>query len=282
MKKGFTLIELLVVIAVIGMLASIVLVSLKGTREKASIAKAEQFASSVHHVLAAEARGVWDFNGNANDSSGYGNDGTLSPSGVTSAADRNGEPNKAYSFNGTTGYIDIGAPSSLNIPGALTVSAWINPPASGNVDAGALLFEGSADTNNQQLRFVYYETGIIEVGHALSGDFNRWRTAEGSVVNDAWSNVVVTRRSGANPFGYAVYINGVSYPLSQYAGANGTVPAVISKWAIGAPGAFIADALFNGVIDDVRIYAQAITAVEAQHLYVQEFLRRRLASLFGI
>ena len=144
MKKGFTLIELLVVIAVIGMLASIVLVSLRGTREKATMAQVLQFASQVNHALGAYAVGIWSFDEGsgttAMDSSGYGNDGTINGGASYNCSDTpfhevgSGAGKCSLGFDGVNDYMSIGDPANESLDfgeGSFTVSFWINILAGG-------------------------------------------------------------------------------------------------------------------------------------------------------
>lgn len=65
----------------------------------------------------------YPFNGNANDESGNLNNGTVF--GATSTADRFGNANRAYFFDGVNDYIRAPHSSSLDITGPITISSWI-------------------------------------------------------------------------------------------------------------------------------------------------------------
>jgi len=66
--------------------------------------------------------GYWPFNGNANDETGNGNNRTIN--GPTLTADRNGNSNSAYSFDGINDYMEGSTNAILNLDN-FTYSCWI-------------------------------------------------------------------------------------------------------------------------------------------------------------
>ena len=66
--------------------------------------------------------GWYPFNGNANDESGNGRNGTVN--GATISSDRIGKLNSVYDFDGTDDYISVTNTPFTNSP--FTISAWIN------------------------------------------------------------------------------------------------------------------------------------------------------------
>jgi formylglycine-generating enzyme required for sulfatase activity len=74
----------------------------------------------------AESTGLiayWPFDGNANDASGNGHNGIVH--GATLTEDRCGNPNSAYLFDGSNGYIEVPHANELN-PEDLTIALWVN------------------------------------------------------------------------------------------------------------------------------------------------------------
>ena len=269
---GFTLIELLVVIAVIGVISSIILVSMKGTRGKARITTGMQFSQTINHTLGAYAVGIWSFNegggGIANDWSGYANHGTIV--GATYVGGPAGGDNDtpyhvlgqkegkyALSFNAASDYVNCGQGTSLELE-MLTIEYWIKPPTGGDSSwrythirklggpgrpywtygrvGSNFTFEMRPDDNSYH---ILSTTGI-------SWDSAKWYHLAWTYDNDTGL--------------WQVFVNGVQNndKTDKITLCTGT-----GVLRIGGPD------LFNGAIDEVRIYERALSAVQIQQRYVE-------------
>ena len=86
--------------------------------------------------------GYWPFNGNANDESGTGNNGTVN--GATLTTDRFGNANSAYNFNGSSEFIEVTHNSSLTFTTGVSFSFWLNIPDSSLNTTGLVTRQCSA------------------------------------------------------------------------------------------------------------------------------------------
>jgi len=218
------------------------------------------FSQVPNYVPANGLVGWWPFNGNANDESGNGNNGTVN--GATLTIDRNGVANQAYTFDVNQ---KIGT-FITNFP-VYSVSIWakIN---TWNLGIGT--FNGGALASHKTDGFYGNGWGLEHNG---TNNQNQWSWFEyngnnyvqqynGTPQLNAWFHVVLTSDSQGSR---KLYIDGIL--TDTYNGA-----AIISggnnyEFKIGA----LIDGQtiwwFKGDLDDVGYWNRALTDCEIQDLY---------------
>ena len=263
-QQGFTLLELLVVIAIIGLLASIVLVSYEGSTDKARLAKTLSWAGGVSHLLGDKAVGVWTFDNiegaTVYDDSGNGNDGVIS-----GATQTEGVVGQALSFDSSDVVVINNSPS-LNDYQELTLSAWIKPVIDGGYDGIIDKYYYPGACYKRQFLFGRWPTNKICFWMGYNdgaSSVSVCTPTDSSLVKDGWTHVAATWSRASNTM--KVYINGTEKASYTNASLNWTTNTTCSlqvgRYSTGS------SYVFNGLIDDVRIFSEALPQARVQQLY---------------
>lgn len=200
-----------------------------------------------NQVAASNLVGWWKLNGNASDSSGNGNTGTVY--GAVPAVGANGVVNGAYRFNGTSDYIQA-APVSLS---RFTISAWAKPNGI-QTDSAAIVADEYPGNVNYAM---FFSSGsLVMQGGIFMGGWTY--TPTNTLIDNTWSNVVLTYDGST----MALYINGAlagSTPYVATPASSGKSLHIGKRWDLNN--------FFKGSIDDVRIYNKSLSISEVQSIY---------------
>ena len=198
----------------------------------------------------------YPFNGNANDESGNGNNGTIY--GATLTPDKDGNIDSAFYFNGVDSYIEMPDDDSLDLTNTFTISTWVNQYSVGE-DGYAIVNKTTPGVND----------GYLFDTHANSN----WRTMRlcGGACNSAadlshsigqWHNLTVVFNNGISTF----YLDGTFAGSGDHCGSTAVQTNNLTMRIGTQRGGYMSTTTFHGAIDEVRIYNRVLSENEIQQL----------------
>jgi hypothetical protein len=202
--------------------------------------------------------GIYYFNGNANEASGYGKNGVVY--GATLTKNRHNVANSAYYFDGVNDKITIPDDTSNDLSKTWTIMAWIKPDFGyGSFqDNHVSLVEkwGNAGSKKAAYGMGIHSGGQLE-GFTHTGISGTYKWSISSIDTAVWTHVAVTRSDDDS---IRLYINGtlnITYysVLPQNSEFNLSIGMAADS---SIQKAYPTKYRFKGAIDDVKIYKCAL------------------------
>ena len=192
------------------------------------------------------------------------NNGTAASAVVTGLGAYSGDVKYEAGFRGEAVRLgDYGLQlNKTNLGEDFTVSMWVKPDGT-FAENQVLTLLGYHDPE-QWLAVSGNRSGTSTCKFwANGGEYNTWTTLGTPAINaDGWHQLVITGTEST----VTAYLDGVqvgsgtsNHPLAQ---ENGDIYLGVNNW----------DAEFSGLMDDVEIYGEALTAGEISQIYVEDLL----------
>ncbi|MFP5043063.1 LamG-like jellyroll fold domain-containing protein [Parasediminibacterium sp. JCM 36343] len=201
----------------------------------------------------------YPFSGNAIDSSGNGNNGTVN--GAILSNDRFGNTNSAYSFNGVSSYITVPQTKQIEMyQGTWNIWVKLNSPSKGK----GYYFFGKRDNQNDDIVLSEYQGNCVGQ-YVGNGNNNTGTGLSGSTIANGWHMLTLMYDLSKTKNNLQLFCDGKandSSTVQQLTFINGDIRFGIEEnnnyW----------DAL-NGILDDALIYNRVLNNTEIQTLYHQ-------------
>ena len=256
-NKSFTLIELLVVIVIIGILASVIIVSVSSLINKANFAKAQAFSNTVQQELLSNLVSEWTFDDESNlgEDSWGGNDGTVY--GLPEVLSREECVYRTcVKFDGVDDSIVVSHREDFNFATKNhTISLWINTIYKNTGKTQHILTHLTGGVPGQGYTF-YGTTTIYFQERATDGEkilvhktnYNDWHLY--TAIANVSSKTIKLYLDGGNP-------QEITY-------AGDLINSNNNFYLSGSGSSYF----FSGILDDVRIYNAALSTSQIKQEYI--------------
>ncbi|MEA3287347.1 MAG: FG-GAP-like repeat-containing protein, partial [Candidatus Marinimicrobia bacterium] len=236
-----------------------------------NVSDASNEASATPTIVPDGLVAWYPFNNTSNDATGNGNDGVNN--GATPTPDRFDNANSAYQFDGTDDYMEIADSDSLDPDGGdFTVSGWFktwSKPAAGSV---YLISKYQEPLYDQWYSAIdsdgYLQSGFGEgTNQTNTMSWDATTTAQSNYTDFEWHFFTQTLDWGNLA---RLYVDGVlrdSAAASPTGDFNSTQALLFGARWDGTPAA--AD-LFNGTLDDIRLYNRQLSQDEISTLFSED------------
>jgi hypothetical protein len=179
----------------------------------------------------------------AADSSGNGNDGTLT--NMNPLQDWvTGHLGNALDFDGGNDYVDCGSGETLDITDDITIALWVN--------ARSFSYPDLVTKGDYTMAYSLWLRESQTARFAINADYF---TTTSTLSADTWHHIAATRYGNTRK----IYIDGMEDVSDSYSSAIATTALPLTITSSDYP--------LNGLIDDVRIYDRGLSDVEVARLY---------------